>query len=378
VVVRSSSLEGLDVNRAPTAALAGRRVLVTGHTGFKGSWLTLWLHRLGAVVSGLALPPPTEPSNFVASGVASVLERHILADIRDRARVVDTVSELGPEIIFHLAAQSLVRVGYAEPADTFATNVIGTVNLLEAVRLRARPCVVVVVTSDKCYENREQALGCREGDPLGGDDPYAASKGAAELATAAYRSAFFHPSRLAEHGVRITSVRAGNAIGGGDWSPDRIVVDAIAALQADRPIPVRNPDSTRPWQHVLEPLAGYLVLAARLLENPSPELCSAFNFGPRSGDQSSVAVLVGAIIRAWGSGEWADHHDPNQPHETRTLHLAIDKAVTLLPWRPRWTVREAVDRTVAWYRQYGRDAGGSMRAACAADIAAYERAAGWE
>lgn len=353
---------------------AGRSVLVTGHTGFKGSWLALWLSALGARVTGYALPPPTEPSNFGLSGVQDLLAAHHVADIRDGERLHSVLNAAQPDVIFHLAAQALVRDSYAQPRETFEVNTIGTVSVLEAVRVYKRPCVVVVITSDKCYENREHVWGYREIDRLGGHDPYSASKGAAEIALAAYRRSFFPRERLAEHGVKLAAARAGNVIGGGDWARDRIVADVARALAAGQPVAVRNPRAIRPWQHVLEPLSGYLMLASRMLASDDPIWCTAWNFGPLPGDDVPVSQLVDMFIGAWGGGRWQDVSDPQELHEAATLRLSIDKAVAQLGWRPRWTVAEAVRRTAAWYRTAYASRGGSMRQACLDDIAAYESA----
>ena len=329
-------------------AFAGRRVLLTGHTGFKGAWLSEWLLGLGADVTGFALAPPTDPALFDQLGLARRL-RHVQSDVRDAAKVADAVSESRPDFIFHLAAQSLVRESYEQPVDTFATNVMGTINVLEATRALDRPCVVIVVTTDKCYLNREWHYGYREDDPLGGRDPYSASKAAAEIATAAWRSSFFGKSP-----VRLASGRAGNVIGGGDWARDRIVPDCIRSLSKGRPIPVRNRLATRPWQHVLEPLAGYLWLAASLAAATGPRhddtsLESAFNFGPDSDSNRNVGELVGRVLQRW-PGEWADASDGAAPHEARFLHLSTDKAARLLRWRPVWSFDRTIAETVGWYR----------------------------
>ena len=329
-------------------AFAGRRVLLTGHTGFKGAWLSEWLLGLGADVTGFALAPPTDPALFDQLGLARRL-RNVQSDVRDAAKVAHAVSESRPDFIFHLAAQSLVRESYEQPVDTFATNVMGTINVLEAARALDRPCVVIVVTTDKCYLNREWHYGYREDDPLGGRDPYSASKAAAEIATAAWRSSFFGKSP-----VRLASGRAGNVIGGGDWARDRIVPDCIRSLSKGRPIPVRNRLATRPWQHVLEPLAGYLWLAASLAAVPGPRhddasLESAFNFGPDSDSNRNVGELVGRVLQHW-PGEWADASDGAAPHEARFLHLSTDKAARVLRWRPVWAFDRTIAETVAWYR----------------------------
>lgn len=355
-----------------SGALAGRSVLITGHTGFKGSWLAIWLHRLGAKVSGYALAPPTQPNNFTVSQVADLLEGHWEADIRDAQRLNRAVQEADPEVVFHLAAQPLVRAGYAMPRETFEVNVIGTAAVLDAVRARGKPCVMVAVTSDKCYANRNPAEGCREGDPLGGDDPYSASKGAAEILLAAYRRSFFPPHRLAEHGVKLAVARAGNVIGGGDWANDRILVDAVRSLAAGQPVPVRNPRAVRPWQHVLDSLSGYLTLAGAMLTCDDPRLCDAWNFGPMPGVDLPVCRLVELFLAAWGGGSWQDVGTPNQPPEAAVLRLNIEKSLCHLGWRPRWNTAEAVARAARWYRRYYAGGGPSMREACLEDIAAYE------
>ncbi len=357
-------------------ALAGRRVLVTGHTGFKGSWLTLWLHRLGARVTGYALPPPTTPNHFEAARIAELTENDVRGDIRDPL-LAETVAACRPDVVFHLAAQPILRLSLDEPRQTFDVNVVGTAAVLDAVRALDAPCTVIVVTSDKCYRNDGQVWGFREVDPLGGHDPYSASKAAAELVVEAYRDSYFAPRRLAEHGVALASVRAGNVIGGGDWAADRLVPDAVRALAAGQDLVVRNPAATRPWQHVLEPLAGYLTLAARLLtdDDPAP-LAGAFNFGPLTSEEVSVAALATALVEGWGDGRWVAGPDAGTPNvEATTLRIGIDKAVLMLGWRPRWGMGETVGRIVDWYRGYYDDPG-STRARSEADIEAYEAAGG--
>jgi len=329
-------------------AFAGRRALVTGHTGFKGSWLSEWLLGLGAEVGGYALLPPTEPALFEQLGLSGRMD-HTVADVRDSEKVAEAVRRSQPDFVFHLAAQPLVRLSYEQPVVTFATNVIGTINVLEAVRTLDSPCVVIVVTTDKCYLNREWLYGYREDDALGGRDPYSASKAAAEIATAAWRSSFFERSP-----VRIATVRAGNVIGGGDWALDRIVPDCMRALQAGKRISVRNRLATRPWQHVLEPLAGYLWLAASIagttpLQSEEGRLDSAFNFGPDSDGNRDVGSLVECVLRHW-PGEWVDASDRNAPHEAGFLHLSTDKAARLLGWRPVWSFDRTIAETVGWYR----------------------------
>jgi CDP-glucose 4,6-dehydratase len=334
---------------------AGKRVLLTGHTGFKGAWMAEWLLALGAEVTGFALPPPTSPSLFDQLGLASRL-RHIEGDVRDLAAVRAAVVAAQPDFVFHLAAQPLVRLSYDQPTETFATNVIGTANVLEAVRLATdpdRPCAVVAVTTDKCYENREWVHSYREEDPMGGYDPYSASKGAAELVIASYRRSYFSSP---DSPVRLASARAGNVIGGGDWALDRIVPDCIRALSAGETIPVRNKIATRPWQHVLEPLSGYLWLGAALAQptgscfkfNPSV-YASAFNFGPELASNRTVSELVQEVLKHF-PGRWEDRSDPRAVHEAKLLNLAIDKAHHLLGWAPVWPFAETIGETVAWYR----------------------------
>ena len=339
-----------------TETYRGKRVLVTGHTGFKGAWLSEWLLDLGAHVTGLALPPPTNPALFDQLGLATRLE-HRLGDVRDLTTVQRVVDECRPDFVFHLAAQSLVRLSYRQPAETYATNVMGTVNVLEALRTANRPCTVVAVTTDKCYENKEWAHGYREEDPMGGHDPYSSSKGAAELIISAYRRSFFSGPDSA---TLVASARAGNVIGGGDWAADRIVPDCIRALQRNEPIPVRNLVATRPWQHVLEPLSGYLWLGAclaatRLPAVPRPAaLASAFNFGPALTSNRTVAELVQEILKSW-PGRWEDRSDPRAPHEAGLLNLATDKAFHLLRWKPVWNFAETVGHTADWYRRNASD-----------------------
>lgn len=320
----------------------GRTVWLSGHTGFKGAWLTEWLRQLGATVHGFALAPSTEPALFDQLGLVSRMH-HEIDDIRDLDHVRQSIERSQPEFVFHLAAQPLVRLSYNEPVATYATNVMGTIHVLEALRNLRKPCAAVLVTTDKCYENAECVHGYREIDPLGGYDPYSSSKAAAEIAIAAYRRSFFQ-----NHPVRIASARAGNVIGGGDWATDRIVPDCVRALQKGAPIPVRNKVATRPWQHVLEPLSGYLWLAALLTKNPA--VASAFNFGPAHESNRTVAELVQEVLKHW-PGRWEDKSDPNAVHEAGLLQLSTDKANALLGWSPVWSFPTAVERTVQWYRE---------------------------
>lgn len=359
------------MTKALDEAFAGKCVLVTGHTGFKGSWLSLWLNKLGANVIGLSLAPTTTPNNFTVSEVEQSLAGHEVGDIRDYALVRRVIDEASPEIIFHLAAQAIVRESYQTPRETFETNAMGTTNLLEAVRQRAKPCIIVVVTSDKCYENREQVWGYREEDAMGGHDPYSASKGVTELITSSYRSSFFNPSKVKTHGVKIASARAGNVIGGGDWAKDRIVVDAVMHLSTGEPVPVRNPSAVRPWQHVLEPVSGYMALAAKMLASDEARWCSGWNFGPRTGDEATVEELVTRLCHAWGDGKWRDMSDKSQPHEAGILRLSIDKATWLLGWKPTWDLSQTIERTAKWYRSYYEQPEKSTREACLSDLEAF-------
>ena len=330
------------------AGLTGRRVWLTGHTGFKGAWLAASLLDEGAEVSGFSLGPPTEPSLFDAIALRGRL-RHVHGDLRDREAVARACSEADPDVVFHLAAQAIVRTSYAEPVETFDANVMGTVHVLDAVRRRGRPCAVVVVTSDKCYEEHGTPRPHREDDPLGGHDPYAASKGAAEIAAAAYRRSFFPPERHAEHGVAVATARAGNVIGGGDWARDRIVPDVVRALFAGRPVVLRNPLAIRPWQHVLDALAGYRALARALAGAGGASFGEGWNFGPDPSDRMNVRDLTEQILARWGSGEWEPASDAGAPREAPFLALDAGKARARLSWSPRWSAAEAVDATVAWY-----------------------------
>lgn len=345
-------MENLEVMTSFGSAFEGRRVLVTGHTGFKGAWLCEWLLGLGAKVTGVSLPPNTTPSLFTQLGLAKRV-RHIIGDIQNPA-VLDKAVETGqPDFVFHLAAQALVRESYVRPRETFSVNAMGTLNLLESLKGFEQPCIAIFITTDKCYENREWHHGYREEDPLGGRDPYSASKAAAEIIIGSYRSSFF-----ARHPVKVASCRAGNVIGGGDWAKDRIIPDCMAALQKKKSILVRNRHATRPWQHVLEPLSGYLWLAASLSNamlrrGDAAALTTAFNFGPDRDSNRNVEELVSEVLQHW-PGRWEDKSDPNAPHEAGLLHLSTDKAYALLRWRPVWNFSETVAKTVEWYRNAGQ------------------------
>lgn len=329
-----------------------KTVLVTGHTGFKGSWLCHWLQKLGAHVHGYALSPQPHETLFDLLALSNKLRSDTRADVRDLESLKRVVHSLKPDIVLHLAAQPLVRLSFDIPVDTFEINVMGTVNVLEAIRTSNHPCAVVAVTTDKCYENREWLHAYREEDAMGGYDPYSASKGCAELVTSAYRRSFFSTSTH----QRIASARAGNVIGGGDWAVDRIVPDVFRALARGESIPVRNKHATRPWQHVLEPLSGYLWLAANLvMDTPNApstreQLCSAFNFGPSLDSNRTVADVVQSILAITGGG-WSDQSNPNAPHEASKLNLAIEKAFHLLEWKPTWNYKKTIETTVEWYRK---------------------------
>lgn len=354
-------------------ALAGKRVWLTGHTGFMGSWLALWLHRRGAEVHGFALDPPTSPSNFELSRVRDLLRSDVRADVRDPAAVAAALDAADPHVVLHLAAQPLVRESYVSPVETMAINFMGTTHVLDAVRRRRRPCAVVVATTDKCYEPHADGTPHVEGDRLGGHDPYAASKAAAELVVDAFRRSYFPPALLGEHGVQLATVRAGNAIGGGDWAQDRVLPDAVRAALTGRSLELRMPAAVRPWQHVLEPLSGYLRLVEAMLTKPAARWCTGWNFAPDATDSASVEALVSRFEAGWPG---AKHHvtAPDEVrHETALLRLDPTAARSLLGWRAAWTWEQAVDRASSWYRQHVD--GADMQAACLDDIAAAEIAA---
>ncbi|MBA4015783.1 MAG: CDP-glucose 4,6-dehydratase [Pirellula sp.] len=353
----------------------GKRVFVTGHTGFKGSWLVAWLHELGARAFGYSLPPITDPALFESARLAEHCEVDTRGDVRDAGRLEESLENAAADVVFHLAAQALVRTSYAQPRETFETNVGGTLNVLEAVRRRGRPCAVVIVTSDKVYADQEQGRAYRESDALGGRDPYSASKAAAEIVAASYRGSYFPPQRLDDHGISLATVRAGNVIGGGDWSVDRILADAVRSFVAGTELPLRNPASIRPWQHVLDPLAGYLILAREMIENPSPKWCGAWNFGPSQETEMSVGALAAKFAEAWGGGSTIDASNRDAPVETKTLRVNIDKALSELPWRPVWNVEEAVRRTARWYRRFYDSPQESALQHCLTDLRDYSRLA---
>jgi len=397
----------------------GKRVLVTGHTGFKGSWLCIWLKELGAEVVGYALDPPSEPNNFSACLLSDHID-HQHGDVRDHDRLISIFSHYKPEMVFHLAAQALVRSSYDDPKGTFDTNAGGTVNVLEAVRLTDSVRVVVNVTSDKCYENREWVWGYRENDPLGGHDPYSASKGCAELVFNAYLKSFFSQKKSASNlgtqyrfllnqvmspnysgqsgdtipisgeigscpqisqvssggrQIGAGSCRAGNAIGGGDWGRDRLIPDCVRALSSDRAIAIRNPHAIRPWQHVLELLSGYLWLGACLWENPG-QYSGAWNFGPDNTADLTVEEVVNRFVQVWGAGEWQDLSEPRADHEAATLRLCCDKSANYLGWRNALSMEQAIDLTVEWYKMFYSGASQeSVYLLCTKQIAKYVKTA---
>jgi CDP-glucose 4,6-dehydratase len=337
--------------REVLSAYKDKKVMITGHTGFKGSWFSLWLAKADANVYGYSMPPPSNPAMFDMLQLKDIVQ-HQVADIRDFEQLSKSIFRIRPDIIFHFAAQSLVGQGYASPLETMEVNTLGTAYLMEAVRKAGIPAAIVIVTSDKSYKNREWHYGYRETDQLGGDDPYSASKGAAEIMVNCWRKSFFDPSKVHEHGVRLASARAGNVIGGGDYSADRIVPDCIRYLQANESVVVRNPGHTRPWQHVLEPLGGYLTLGAKLLEHPhAPEYCDSFNFGPNVTSNKSVKALVEEVIECWGEGSWHHFKNERSNHETSLLHVSSDKAFHKLGWTPKWDFKETISNTVEWYKR---------------------------
>ena len=343
----------------------GKRVLLTGHTGFKGSWLSLWLQSKGAKLRGIALEPPTTPALFTVAGIEEGMEHH-LVDIRDLSAIRAQLDDFQPEILIHMAAQPLVRASYSQPVETYATNVMGTVHVLEAARHAGSVKAIVNVTTDKCYENRELVWSYREDDPLGGYDPYSNSKGCSELVSSAYRKSF-----LKDADIAIATARAGNVIGGGDWALDRLVPDIIRALERREPVRIRNPHAIRPWQHVLEPLSGYLLLAERLYLNGQPD-AESWNFGPSEEDERSVQWIVEHLCQLWGHNASWVLLPGEHPHEARFLKLDISKAKQRLQWAPRWSLENALNHTTEWHQAWVK--GHDMRAVCLHQINQYESA----
>ncbi len=344
-----------------------KKVFITGHTGFKGSWLCLWLSILGARVSGYALEPPTDPSLFELAGVGKLVSS-IIADVRDLERLQAEMTAFAPEIVIHMAAQPLVRDSYTIPVETYAINVMGTVHLLEAVRSCPGVRAVVNVTTDKCYENREWVWGYRENEPMGGFDPYSNSKGCSELVTSSYRSSFFNPQRFSEHGVALATARAGNVIGGGDWASDRLIPDIIRSLLAGEPVRIRNPHAIRPWQHVLEPLSGYLTLAQSLYKD-GVNYAEGWNFGPADDDAWPVERIVQRMCRQWGKEARYEIDRGGHPHEAHYLKLDCSKAHSCLDWSPRWNLEKTLDTIIAWTESFR--AGDNLQQVCLEQIADY-------
>jgi CDP-glucose 4,6-dehydratase len=346
----------------------GRNVLVTGHTGFKGSWLCLWLESLGANVTGYALAPPTQPNLFEQAQVAHSLSS-VCADIRDLPRLTSVLAECRPDVVFHMAAQSVVGRGYEDPVETYSSNVMGTVHLLEAIRQLKLRSAVVNVTSDKCYENREWIWGYRENEPMGGRDPYSNSKGCAELVTSAYRDSFFPPDSLQRHGVALASARAGNAIGGGDWTSDQLIPDLMRGFLAGKSCLIRNPSAVRPWQFVLEPLRGYILLAERLSEDGF-RFASGWNFGPTETDAKPVAWIADKLVSLWGAGAAWNLDATTHPREAHFLKLDASKAKTCLDWHPILPLESALEWIVEWWRAF--QAGANVRQLTRTQIERYE------
>jgi CDP-glucose 4,6-dehydratase len=355
-----------------TAFWHDKKVFITGHTGFKGSWLSLWLQELGAHVTGYALQPPSHPSLFelvqVAKGMTS-----IVGDIRDGIQLTNAMQQAKPDIVIHLAAQPLVRRSYADPVETYSTNVTGTVHLLEGVRQTPSVRAVVNVTTDKCYENKEWVWGYRESEPMGGLDPYSSSKGCAELVTAAYRNSYFNKERYGEHQVALATARAGNVIGGGDWANDRLIPDVLRAIESAQSVKIRNPQATRPWQHVLEPLSGYLVLAEKLFTEGSA-FAEAFNFGPAEEDAKPVQWIVEQLTQGWGHGASWHLDGGTHPHEAHYLKLDCSKARAMLGWQPHWSLTQALQAIIIWHKVYNaHQSGTEMRSLCFQQIKEYSQ-----
>lgn len=348
-------------------ALAGKRVLVTGHTGFKGGWLSLWLESIGAKVFGLSLEPPTKPSMFEVCCLETRLD-HQIGDIRNFDTVLARVQDVAPDVIFHMAAQPLVRLSYREPLETFASNVMGTAHVLNAVREAKISCAVIVISSDKCYENRSWIWGYKENDPLGGSDPYSASKAATEIVVKSWRQSYFEHARSQ---VNLASCRAGNVIGGGDWAADRVLPDCIRAFGNNEKVELRNPSATRPWQHVLEPLSGYLLVAAKLLGNNPHDYASEWNFGPTARDVQPVRYLVERMAQNWGDGAGWVTTTKDHPKEAQKLALNCEKATGLLGWQPVWALDQALDKTTEWFKAW-HQGGDDMLEITWAQIASFE------
>lgn len=333
----------------------GKKVLITGHTGFKGSWLSIWLHELGAEVVGVALDPSSDKDNFVLSDIGSKIKADIRTDIRFAQKIKEIFIRYQPEIVFHLAAQPLVRLSYEQPVETYEANVMGTIHVMEAIRVTRSVKVAVMITTDKCYENKEQLQGYKESDPFGGYDPYSSSKGACEIAIQSWRKSFFNPKDYGKkHIVSLASVRAGNVIGGGDWAKDRIIPDCIRALEAGEVIDIRSPRAVRPWEHVLEPLSGYMMLAQKMWDNPT-KYCEGWNFGPEDDSVSTVWEVAAELVKNFGFGELKDSSELNAVHEACFLMLDINKAKIHLGWKPRLNMQQCITLVADWYKRYKTD-----------------------
>ncbi|MGJ8745216.1 CDP-glucose 4,6-dehydratase [Polaribacter sp.] len=355
-------MEGLK-GKVNASFWAGKRVFLTGHTGFKGSWVTLWLESMGAIVKGYSLEANTEPALFHKAQVAKGIESEI-GDIRDLKKISKSMSDFSPDILIHMAAQPLVRLSYIEPVETYTTNVIGTVNVLEAARLCSNLKAIVSVTTDKCYENKEWEWGYRENEPMGGHDPYSSSKGCAELVTSAYRRSFFNTKETAS----LASARAGNVIGGGDWADDRLIPDILNAFEKSEPVVIRNPLSTRPWQHVLEPLSGYLVLAEKLYIH-GDEFAEGWNFGPKDDGCKPVNWILDKMVSNWGEGASWELDTNSNPHEAGFLKLDCSKAATRLNWQPNWNLEETLELIINWHQKFLK--GADVREECIKEINKY-------
>jgi CDP-glucose 4,6-dehydratase len=358
-------MESLEISKGIVDASfwKGKKVYLTGHTGFKGSWLSLWLQNMGAIIKGYSLDVNTKPALFSKANVAEEMESEI-GDIRNLEQLVESMVSFSPDILIHMAAQPLVRLSYQEPVDTYTTNVIGTVNVLEAARKCINLKAIVSVTTDKCYENKEWEWGYRENEAMGGHDPYASSKGCAELVTSAYRRSFFS----AEHTASLASARAGNVIGGGDWAEDRLIPDILRAFEKSKPVVIRNPLSTRPWQHVLEPLSGYLVLAQELFLN-GDEFAEGWNFGPKDEDCKPVSWILDKMVESWGGKASWSLDKENNPHEAGFLKLDCSKAASRLKWKPKWNLQLTLKSIVDWHQVYSN--GGDLKKQCLKEINTY-------
>lgn len=356
-------MEKLEIGKVNPPFWKGKRVFLTGHTGFKGGWLAIWLHQMGAIVKGFALEPNTNPSLFEVAKVNELLDSQF-GDIRDLSTIKKSMVDFNPDVLIHMAAQPLVRLSYKEPVHTYMTNVMGTVNVLESARSCKNLKAIVSVTTDKCYENKEWAWGYRENEPMGGHDPYSSSKGCAELITAAYRSSFFNTNDTAN----LASARAGNVIGGGDWAEDRLIPDILKAFEKQEPVIIRNPLATRPWQHVLEPLSGYLVLAQQLY-NEGNKFAEAWNFGPKDEDCQSVGWILDKMVAKWGEGASWELDEKNNPHEAGYLKLDCSKAAIKLHWHPNWNLEYTLDSIINWHHNWL--SGKNIQEQCFQEIAAY-------